>query len=145
MNDMTFSVRGDGESIARLNQILAIQKAAQLRDGIPSAEVRINRLDRCIGLLVDHAEQIADALSEDFSCRARETSLITDVASSLGPLKDAKSHLTKGRSPLSAKGRRWHHRTLEFPGKSDLCPARPDFGRWQSCHDQTIRIDACNF
>ena len=38
MNDMTFSVRGDGETIARLNQILAVQKAAQLRDGIPSAE-----------------------------------------------------------------------------------------------------------
>jgi len=103
MNDMTFSVRGDGESIARLNQILAIQKAAQLRDGIPSAEVRINRLDRCIGLLVDHAEQIADALSEDFSCRARETSLITDVASSLGPLKDAKSHLAKWMRPEKRK------------------------------------------
>jgi coniferyl-aldehyde dehydrogenase len=103
MNDMTFSVRGDSETIARLNQILAIQKAAQLRDGIPSAEVRINRIDRCIGLLVDHAEQIVDALSEDFSCRARETSLVTDVASSLGPLKDAKAQLSKWMRPEKRK------------------------------------------
>ncbi len=103
MNDMTFSVRGDSETIARLNQLLAIQKAAQLRDGIPSAEVRINRIDRCIGLLVDHAEQIVDALSEDFSCRARETSLVTDVASSLGTLKDAKAQLSKWMRPEKRK------------------------------------------
>ena len=37
-----------------LNALLVRQRAAQLRDGAPSAEQRIERIDRCIGLLVDH-------------------------------------------------------------------------------------------
>jgi coniferyl-aldehyde dehydrogenase len=103
MNDMTFAVRGDVDAVAEMNRILAVQKAAQLRDGIPSAEIRINRIDRCIGLLVDHAEQIADALAQDFSSRSREASLLADVASSLGPLKEAKSSLVKWMKPEKRK------------------------------------------
>jgi coniferyl-aldehyde dehydrogenase len=95
MNDLTFSVRGNADAVADMNRILGLQKAAHLRDGFPSAQVRINRLDRCIGLLVDHAEQIVDALAQDFSSRSREASLLTDVASSIGPLKEAKASLTK--------------------------------------------------
>ena len=95
MNDMTFSVRGDAEAVAEMNRILAVQKAAQLRDGIPSADVRINRIDRCIGLLVDHAEQIADALAQDFSSRSRDATLLADVASSIGVLKEAKANVVK--------------------------------------------------
>jgi coniferyl-aldehyde dehydrogenase len=86
-----------------MNRILAVQKAAQLRDGIPSADVRANRIERCIGLLVDHAEQIADALAQDFSARARETSLMTDVAASIGPLKEAKANLVKWMRPEKRK------------------------------------------
>lgn len=99
MNDMTFAVRGDVDAVAEMNRILAVQKAAQLRDGAPSAEVRINRIDRCIGLLVDHAEQIADALAQDFSSRSREATLLADVASSIGPLKEAKANLAKWMKP----------------------------------------------
>ncbi|MEN9874625.1 MAG: hypothetical protein RL186_1522, partial [Pseudomonadota bacterium] len=103
MNDMTFSVHGDAEAVLEMNRILAVQKAAQLRDGIPSADVRANRIERCIGLLVDHAEQIADALAQDFSARARETSLMTDVAASIGPLKEAKANLVKWMRPEKRK------------------------------------------
>jgi coniferyl-aldehyde dehydrogenase len=103
MNDMTFAVRGDVDAVAEMNRILAVQKAAQLRDGIPSAEIRINRIDRCIGLLVDHAEQIAGALAQDFSSRSREASLLADVASSIGPLKEAKANLVKWMKPEKRK------------------------------------------
>jgi coniferyl-aldehyde dehydrogenase len=103
MNDLTFAVKGDGESLSGMQRILNLQKAAQLRDGIPSLETRINRLDRCIGLLVDHAEQIADALAQDFSCRPRESTLMTDVAASIGPLKDAKANVAKWMRPEKRK------------------------------------------
>jgi coniferyl-aldehyde dehydrogenase len=103
MNDLTFAIRGDVDAVAEMNRILALQKAAQLRDGAPSAEIRINRIDRCIGLLVDHAEQIADALAQDFSSRSREASLLADVAASIGPLKDAKANLTKWMKPEKRK------------------------------------------
>lgn len=95
MNDMTFAVAGAQDETARMQAVLQRQKAAQIRDGIPSLETRINRIDRCIGLLVDHAEQIADAVAQDFSCRPRESTLMTDVAGSIGPLKEAKANVAK--------------------------------------------------
>lgn len=95
MNDMTFAVAGAQDETARMQAVLQRQKAAQIRDGIPSLETRINRIDRCIGLLVDHAEQIADAVAQDFSCRPRESTLMTDVAGSIGPLKEAKAQVAK--------------------------------------------------
>jgi coniferyl-aldehyde dehydrogenase len=103
MNDMTFAVSAVQDEATRMQAVLDRQKAAQIRDGIPSAEVRANRIDRCIGLLVDHAEQIADAIAQDFSCRPRESTLMTDVAGSIGPLKEAKASLAKWMRPEKRK------------------------------------------
>lgn len=103
MNDLTFSLSTAAEAAQNMNSVLTRQKAAQLRDGIPSAQTRIDRLDRCIGLLVDHAEEFADALSQDFSCRPREVSMLTDIAGSIGPLKEAKASLAKWMRPEKRK------------------------------------------
>ncbi|HVI56485.1 MAG TPA: coniferyl aldehyde dehydrogenase [Luteibacter sp.] len=78
-----------------MHAILERQKLAQLTDGSPSAAVRIDRLDRAIGLLVDHAGDIADALRDDFGHRSVQGSLITDVAASIDPLKHAKKHVRR--------------------------------------------------
>jgi coniferyl-aldehyde dehydrogenase len=78
-----------------MHAILERQKLAQLTDGAPSAAVRIDRLDRAIGLLIDHAGDIADALRDDFGHRSVQGSLITDVAASIDPLKHAKKHLKR--------------------------------------------------
>ena len=84
----------DAQKAAML-AILDKQKAAHLRDGAPTAEQRIERLDRCIGLLVDHTKDIQDAINADFGNRSREATLLTDVSGSIGPLKHAKEHLRK--------------------------------------------------
>ena len=76
-----------------MQDILARQKAAHLRDGAPSAEVRIERIDRCISLLLDNRRGIEDALNADFGSRSREATAFTDVAGSIGPLKHARQHL----------------------------------------------------
>ena len=55
---------------ASMQALLDRQKAANLRDGAPSAEKRIERLDRCIGLLVDHRKAIEEALNNDFGALA---------------------------------------------------------------------------
>ena len=73
--------------------ILARQKAAHLLDGAPTAEQRIDRIDRCIGLLVDHRAQIEEAVNQDFGSRSREATAFTDVAGSIGPLKHARDNL----------------------------------------------------
>ena len=84
----------EGQKAAML-AILDRQKAAHIRDGAPSAEKRVEWLDRCIGLLIDHATEIQDALNTDFGNRSREASLLTDISGSIGPLKFAKENLRK--------------------------------------------------
>ncbi len=79
--------------------VLERQRAAHLREGTPSAELRINRLNRCVRILIDNAEAIATALNEDFGNRPRESTGVTDVAGSIGPIKHARDHLKTWMKP----------------------------------------------
>lgn len=86
----------DGEDMGALMQgVLLKQKAAHLRDGFPSNEVRIDRLNRAIGLLVDFQGEIEEALAEDFGHRSRDASRFTDVSASIGALKHARKNVSK--------------------------------------------------
>lgn len=89
---------GTGQGNATSDDIRTLldrQRAAFLKDGPPSAALRIDRIDRAIGLLVDYQDEIANALNEDFGNRSKHQSLFTDVASSITPLKHARKNLTK--------------------------------------------------
>jgi coniferyl-aldehyde dehydrogenase len=91
----------------RMQAVLELQKAAHLREGPPSAAQRIDRLNRCIKLLIDHADAIAEALNADFGNRPKESTGVTDVAGSIGPLKHARDHVkswmkTEKRKPTPA-------------------------------------------
>lgn len=77
----------------RMRDVLRRQRAAFLKEGPPTAERRIEWLERAIGLLVGHKDSIADALREDFGHRSVHATLLTDVSGSIAPLKYAKSHL----------------------------------------------------
>ncbi|MGH6972019.1 MAG: aldehyde dehydrogenase family protein, partial [Caulobacteraceae bacterium] len=89
--------------VASMRALLAAQRAAQLNEGPPSAEKRIERIDRCIGLLVDNREAIEAALDEDFGARSRVATAFTDVAGSIGPLKHAKANLRRWMKPERRK------------------------------------------
>ncbi len=82
-----------------MQALLDRQKQAHLRDGAPDLSVRKDRLDRCIGLLVDYRSQIEDALNSDFGSRSREASAFTDIGASIGPLKHARDNLAKWIKP----------------------------------------------
>ena len=86
-----------------MQALLAGQKAAHLRDGAPSAKVRIDRIDRCIGLLIEFEKEIAEAVNADFGNRPAEVTGVTDVAGSIGPLKHAKAHLAAWMKPQRRK------------------------------------------
>ncbi len=92
-NDRTTERPGLPEAESRMREVLERQKRAHLKDGAPSAEKRIEWIDRAIGLLVGHKDAITEALREDFGHRSVHASLFTDVSGSIGPLKHAKAHL----------------------------------------------------
>jgi coniferyl-aldehyde dehydrogenase len=83
--------------------LLSAQKAAHLRDGAPDAQLRIERIDRCIDLLVRFRSQIEAALDADFGARSPEATAFTDVASSIGTLKHAKANLKAWMRPERRK------------------------------------------
>jgi len=86
-----------------MRQILDRQREAQLAEGPPSAEQRIARIDSAIGLLVGHQDAIVEALRQDFGHRSIHTSLLADVASSIGSLKFAKAKLRSWMRPEKRK------------------------------------------
>src|SRR5579872_1133748 len=83
------------DATSRMRDVLERQRRAHLKDGAPSAEKRIEWLDRAINLLVGHKDAIADALREDFGHRSVHATLLTDVSGSIAPLKFAKENLKR--------------------------------------------------
>lgn len=89
--------------LRRMGEVLRRQKAANIAEGAPSLEARINRLDRAIGLLIKYDAAIVKALTQDFGTRAPAVSGITDIGASIGPLKHAKAHLKTWMKPEKRK------------------------------------------
>ncbi|MEL7546846.1 MAG: coniferyl aldehyde dehydrogenase [Pseudomonadota bacterium] len=89
----------EGIGSDELGAMLAKQKAAHLRDGAPSAEQRIDWLDRAIDLLVTHGDALNAAMAADFGHRSADQTGLTDIAGSIGPLKHSKKHLRKWMRP----------------------------------------------
>ena len=92
-----------GGQARRMADVLARQKAAHIRDGAPTAEARIERIDRAIAALLKHNKAIVEALTHDFGARAEAVSGITDIGASLGPMKHAKAHLKAWMRPEKRK------------------------------------------
>ena len=97
----------DGISADGMEAILAKQKAAHIRDGIPSAEQREAWIDKSIDLLVTHGEALSKAMAEDFGHRSIDQSNLTYIAGSIGALKFSRKNLRKWMRPEKRK--------VEFP------------------------------
>jgi len=89
----------ESSASAELQAILDNQRRAFRAEGPVALATRIDRIDRCIALLVDHKEAICDAVNKDFGCRSPYVTLMTDVMNSLGSLKFVKKNLKKWMKP----------------------------------------------
>ena len=78
--------------LARMDIVLASQRAA-FTAALPEAmSVRRDRIDRAIALLIDYKDAFATAVSADFGHRSIEQTLMTDIMPSVGALKHARKH-----------------------------------------------------
>lgn len=76
-----------------IRQRLNLQKQAFVAEGKVSAEVRVQRLQQVIDMLVEHKDVLCQAMGEDFGGRPAVFSLANDVLGSLSSLKHARDHL----------------------------------------------------
>ncbi len=79
---------------ASMQRLLEVQRSAFMTSLPVGAALRIDRLNRAIAMMVDHAERWAAAASEDFGHRPRAITMISDVIASINALKHAKKHLS---------------------------------------------------
>lgn len=86
-----------------LERILAKQQAAFLAEGSVSYETRINRLDRCLDLLVDNQDAICDALDADYGGRSPRMTRMAEIMGAVGNVKNAKKNLKKWMKPERRK------------------------------------------
>ena len=86
-------MRAHLQSIDQLPSLLAAQRSAFDQQGPVSAELRRGRIQQVIDLLVDHHQQLAEAMDADFGGRHPGFGLMNDVLGSLGSLKHARDHL----------------------------------------------------
>ena len=89
----------EGSASVELQAILDNQRAAFRAEGPVALATRIDRIDRCIALLVDNKDAICAAVDKDFGCRSKYVTLMTDIMNSVGSLKFVKKNLKKWMKP----------------------------------------------
>ena len=67
--------------ITEMKKVLDLQKKLHIEEGPPSAQLRKDRLDRCISMVQKYQDQIISALQEDFGNRDPVMSAATEVLS----------------------------------------------------------------
>ena len=81
------------ESQRSMDEVLKLQREHFLKEGPPSYELRIDRLNRVKDIVIQNKERITEALNTDFGARSQSQSLISDVYAVLPPFTYAKKHL----------------------------------------------------
>ena len=72
-----------------MNDVLNLQKKKFIKDGPPSIDLRVDRLNRLTSMLVENRYAFTEALSSDFGSRSQNASLMTDVYTVLPEITNA--------------------------------------------------------
>lgn len=81
--------------LARMEDILQKQKRAFLTDGYVAPEIRRERMDRAITLLLENETALCQTMNHDFGNRSVHQSRMADIGGTLESLKYAKKYLHK--------------------------------------------------
>lgn len=95
------------DSGTHMEAMLARQKAASVRDGMPPVEKRVEWLEKSIDMLCTHGDALCDAMSVDFGHRSKDQSNFSDIGSSIDALKYAKKNVRAWMRPSK--------RSAQFP------------------------------
>ena len=86
-----------------MSKVLEAQREDYLNEGHVSAKVRMDRMRRGMNAIHKHQDLLVDALNTDFTCRPRELSLLTDIATSILPFKNAIKNVRQWMKPEKRK------------------------------------------
>ncbi|MDP9792969.1 coniferyl-aldehyde dehydrogenase [Catenuloplanes nepalensis] len=104
MTQSTGTILDPDVSPERMREVLDAQRAAFLRDGPPSAAVRRDRIDRLSLAVLEHADELAEALMADFGNRPPATSLGSDILGALPDVAHVRDRLEEWMQPRIIEG-----------------------------------------
>lgn len=96
-DDMSFA-KGD-DVLQSMMKRLNSQRVSFVAERPVSAEVRTDRINRAIGMLVDHSDRLCSAMSADFGYRSADESRLADIVVSIQQLKHSRTHLKAWMKP----------------------------------------------
>jgi len=82
-----------------LQAILSAQKAAHINDPYPSLDLRKDRINRLIDMILKHEQGIVDAVMSDFENRSAFMTRSSDILPTLDNLKHVRKHLKGWMKP----------------------------------------------
>src|SRR5208283_3837298 len=80
---------------AVLGAILERQRRAFTDDGPPSVDVRRNRIDRLMALVLDNTDAFVDAMATDFGTRSKAATLFTEVIGMISVIEHTRSRVAQ--------------------------------------------------
>lgn len=104
-------------TMAKMTQVLERMRKSQVADGLPSAQVRIERLNRLVEMVVKNSHALAEAISEDFGHRSKHQSLLGDIGVTVHAIKHNRDNLTSWMQP--------EHLADPFPGVKTTIEYQP--------------------
>ena len=78
-----------------MKDILDLQKASYIKEGVPTYHQRADRLKRCIALIETHDDQIIEALNEDYKNRSKHEIMTSEIVQSVRNLNFTLKNLKK--------------------------------------------------
>ena len=106
-------LHSNNADIERMQQIFAAQKAAYRQHPYPSAEQRIELINRIKPLLLDNLDAWIEALNNDFTTRAADETKLAEMLITLEGLKYTTKKLRKWMKPQKRSVS-----ALSWPGKT---------------------------
>lgn len=94
---MTENLETNETPIDEMQSILDRQRKAFLEEGVVSDQVRHDRLERAVNVIKNNEDKLVEAMNADFGHRSHHQSRFTDIASSIGPLRNAQKNLKRWR------------------------------------------------
>ena len=83
----------DTSPLAQMQHCLTQQQTAYRQQPMPTAAVRIDRLDRLLKMSEEATAQLVTAISADFGHRSRHETLLAELSMSQAAIRNAKRHL----------------------------------------------------
>ncbi len=82
-----------------LEALVERQRASFLADGPPDLALRRNGIDRQLALVLDNADDFADAMAADYGTRPRDGSLFTEILGVVSVIEHTRAHVKQWMRP----------------------------------------------